>query len=50
MKKNYACKLTVKNIDALGPKRSSYEEFDNEKKSLRLKNSPPPITFLMVLP
>ena len=31
MKKNYACQLTVKNIHALGPKRSSYKEFDKEK-------------------
>ena len=26
----------------LGPKKNSYKEFDNEKKFLRLKNSPPP--------
>ena len=26
----------------LWPKRNSYEEFDNEKKFLRLENSPPP--------
>ena len=32
----------------LWPKKHSYKEFGNEKKSLRLKNSPPPITFLMV--
>ena len=33
--------------------KNSYEEFDNEKKFLRLENSPPPaalITFLMVRP
>ena len=34
----------------LWPKKNSYEEFDNEKKFLRLENSPPPITFLMVCP
>ena len=26
----------------LKPKKNSYKEFDNEKKLLRLKNSPPP--------
>ena len=26
----------------LWPKTNSYEEFDNEKKFLRLENSPPP--------
>ena len=26
----------------LRPKKKSYKEFDNEKKFLRLKNSPPP--------
>ena len=32
-------------------KKNSYKEFDNEKKFLRLENSPPPpITFLMVRP
>ena len=36
----------------LRPKKYSYKEFDNAKKFLRLKNSPPPppITFLMVRP
>ena len=36
----------------LWPKKNSYKEFDNEKKFLRLENSPlpPPITFLMVRP
>ena len=35
----------------LWPKKNSYKEFDNEKKFLRLENSPPPpITFLMVGP
>ena len=40
-----------KKIFMLWPKTNSYKEFDTEKKSLRLKNSPPPpITFLMVRP
>ena len=35
----------------LWPKKNSYKEFDDEKKCLRLENSPPPtITFLMVRP
>ena len=36
----------------LWPKKDSYKVFDNEKKFLRLENSPPPplITFLMVGP
>ena len=34
----------------LWPKKNSYKEFDNEKKFLRLENSPPPLTFLMVRP
>ena len=34
----------------LRPKKNSYKEFDNEKKFLRLENSPPPSTFLMVRP
>ena len=29
----------------LWPKKSSYKEFDNEKKFLRLENSPPPHNF-----
>ena len=36
-----------------GPEKNWYKEFDNEKKFLRLENSPPPpppITFLMVRP
>ena len=32
----------------LWPKKNSYKEFDNEKKFMRLENSFPPITFLMV--
>ena len=37
----------------LWPQKNSYKEFGNEKKFLRLGNSPPPpppITFLMVRP
>ena len=36
----------------LWPKKDSYQEFDNEKKILRLENSssPHPISFLMVHP
>ena len=41
----------------LWPKKNSYKEFDDEKKFLRLENSPPPphpppapITFVMVRP
>ena len=37
----------------LWPKKNSFKEFANEKKFLRLENSPlppPPITFLMVRP
>ena len=29
----------------LRPKKNSYKELDNEKKFLRLKNSPPPLNF-----
>ena len=29
----------------LRPKNNSYKEFDNDKKFLRLKNSPPPRNF-----
>ena len=29
----------------LWPKKNSYKEFDNEKKFLRLENSPPPHKF-----
>ena len=34
----------------LWTKKNSYKEFDSEKKFLRLENSPPPITFVMVGP
>ena len=37
----------------LSPKKNSYKELDNEKKFLRIENSPPPhppITLLMVRP
>ena len=29
----------------LGPKKNSYKEFEDEKKFLRLENSPPPHKF-----
>ena len=52
MKKIHACQFTVKKIHAMAWKKNSYKEFDDEKKFLRLENSPPPlplpITFLMV--
>ena len=34
----------------LWPKKNSNKEFDKEKKFMRLENSFPPITFLMVRP
>ena len=35
----------------LQPKKNSYKEFDDEKKFLRLENSPPPQkTFVIVRP
>ena len=40
MKKIHARQLTLKNIHAMAQK-NSYKEFDNEKKFLPLKNSPP---------
>ena len=50
MKKNSCTPITLKNIHAMALKKS-YREFDNEKKFLRLENSPPPpLTFLMVRP
>ena len=43
MKKIHVRQLTLRNIHATAIKKS-YEEFDNEIKFLRLKNSPPPPT------
>ena len=34
----------------LWPKNNSYKELDNEKQVLRVENSPPPVTLLMVRP
>ena len=34
--------LILKNIHAIAPPKDSYKEFDNEKKFLRLENSPSP--------
>ena len=49
MKKILPCQLILKNIDAMASKKS-YKEFDNEKKFLRLENSPPTrITFLIMV-
>ena len=39
MKKIHALQLTLNNIHAM-PKKDSYKEFDNEKKFLRVENSP----------
>ena len=41
MKKNSCTPITLKNIHAMALKKS-YREFDNEKKFLRLENSPSP--------
>ena len=50
-KKIHARQLILKNIHAMAEKKKSSKEFDNEKKFLRLENSPPPaITFLKVRP
>ena len=35
----------IQKIFMLWPKKNSYKEFDNEKKFLRLENSPPPHNF-----
>ena len=50
--KNSCTPINPKKMFMLWPKKDSYKEFDNEKKFLRLENSPPPppITFLMVRP
>ena len=50
--KNSCTPINPKENFMLWPKKKSYREFDNEKKSLRLENPPPPlpITFLMVRP
>ena len=44
MKKIFARQLILKNIHAMAYKNSS-KEFDDEKKFLRLENSPPPPNF-----
>ena len=43
-KKIHAHQLILTNIHAMA-KKNSYKEFDNEKKFLRLENSPPPHNF-----
>ena len=51
MKKNSCTPINPQKYSFFGLKKNSYTEFDNEKKFLRLENSPsPPITFLMVRP
>ena len=52
MKKNSCTPINPKKYSCYGLKKKSYKEFDDEKKSLRLENSPPPlpITFVMVRP
>ena len=52
MKKNSCTPINPKKIFMLWPEKNSYKEFYNEKKFLRLENSPPPppIFFLMVRP
>ena len=42
MKKDSCTPINPKKIFMLWPKKNSYKEFDNEKKFLRLENSPPP--------
>ena len=37
--------INPKKIFMLRPKKNSYKKYDNEKKFLRLKNSPPPHNF-----
>ena len=50
MKKNSCTPINPKKYSCYGLKKI-IKEFDNEKKFLRLENSPPPpITFLMVRP
>ena len=41
----YARQLILKKYSCYGLKKNSYKEFDNEKKFLRLENSPPPHKF-----
>ena len=41
-KKNSCTPINPKKIFMLWPKKNSYEEFDNEKKFLRVENSPLP--------
>ena len=49
--KNSCAPINLKKYSCYCLKKNSYKEFDNEKKFLRLENSPPPpIIFLMVRP
>ena len=42
MKKNSCTPINPKKYSCYWLKKNSYKEFDNEKKFLRLENSPPP--------
>ena len=42
MEKNSGTPINTKKIFMPWPKKSSYKEFDNDKKFLRLENPPPP--------
>ena len=42
MKKNSCMPINPKKYSCYGLKKNSYKKFDNEKKFLRLENSPPP--------
>ena len=45
MKKNSCMPINPKKCSCYGLKKNSYKDFDNEKKFLRLENSPPPHNF-----
>ena len=48
--KNSCTPINPKKYSCYGLKKNLYKDFYNEKKFLRLENSPAPITFLMVRP
>ena len=45
MKKNSCMPINPKKYSCYGLKKNSYKDFDNEKKFLQRKNSPPPYNF-----
>ena len=45
MKKNSCMPINPKKYSCYGLKKNSYKDFDNEKKFLQRKNSPPPHIF-----